>query len=188
MTGSRCALSLSFAHRGRQELSACSNFTQRISCNCHQSVIHHPPSIVHHRPSTIDSPSRDATLPPLHRLQASPRCHWLHQPSLAHAAHAGPVALASFGKAARGSVAGPELRRRELHAIGPMAVPADRGFQARRAASSASHQPHGDGCDGIPCISVFDLPACTTYYLLVQTGACGCLWAPSLWESQTPGR
>ncbi|GFP52672.1 hypothetical protein TASIC1_0001082400 [Trichoderma asperellum] len=63
------------------------------------------------------------------------RCHWLRQPSLAHAAAAGPVALASFGKAARGSVAGPELRRREMHAIGPMAVPANRGVQARRAAA-----------------------------------------------------
>lgn len=52
-----------------------------------------------------------------------PRRHWLFRPSLAHAAHAGPVALASFGKAARGSVAGPELRRRELHAIGPMPSP-----------------------------------------------------------------
>lgn len=92
------------------------DLTQRISCNCHQSVIHHPAS-------TIDSPSRDATLPPLQYLQATPRCHWPRQPSLAHAAHAGPVALASFGKAARGSVAGPELRRRKLHAIGPMPSP-----------------------------------------------------------------
>lgn len=77
-------------------------------------------------------PNRDATLPP---WQAMQRCHWLRQPSLAHAAAAGPVALASFGKAARGSVAGPELRRREMHAIGPMAVPANRGVQARRAAA-----------------------------------------------------
>lgn len=84
--------------------------------------IRHPPSTIHHPPS-IDSPSRDATLPPLQSLQASLRCHWLFRPSLAHAAHAGPVALASFGKAARGSVAGPELRRPELHAIGPMPSP-----------------------------------------------------------------
>jgi hypothetical protein len=133
--------------------------TQRISCNCHQSVttILHPPSTPQAKPRCHP--------PPWQSLQATPRCHWPHRPSLAHAAHAGPVALASFGKAARGSVAGPELRRRKLHAIGPMPSPPTGVF--RRDVQQAAPLTNRTAMDAMPfhallsfTVLVYDVLTC----------------------------
>lgn len=61
-----------------------------------------------------------------------------------------------------------------MHAIGPMAVPADRGVQASRAAALLASD-----CTAMASMDL-RLSRCVSHASSIRARARGCLWAPSL--------